>query len=129
MKQISIMSRSDNTVAELTALLSANDLDIRDMSFVSAGNNGVINLRVEDCDTCLALLAANGYDAISDETLLLKLADRPGALAGLSRQISDAGIAIRSLTLVGTQEKEGVVAISTSDNSAVRALYPDTVIN
>lgn len=129
MKQISILTQNDDAVTELTALLSANALDIRDISFSHAGQNAVINLRVDNCDDCLALLAANGYDAVSDETLLLKLADKPGALAGLSRQISDAGIAIRSLTLIGRQEKEGIVAISTSDNDTVRSLYPDTLIN
>lgn len=129
MKQISIMCKDSTAVTELTELLSLNDFDIRDLSFLQLGANAVINLMVDDYDRCLSLLAANAYTAVSDETLLIRLQDRPGALAEVSRKISNENVEIRSLTLVSVVDSDGIVAINTSNNKLVRQLYQEKLIN
>ena len=129
MKQISIICKTPNPVTDITELLSDNGLDIRDMNFRKLGGDGVISLIADDHDKCLAVLNEAGYSALTDETLLISAEDKPGALARLSRTITDQGVDIRSLTLVEIHDAIDIVAISTTDNDKVRRLFKATLLN
>lgn len=129
MNHISIFCKNNNSVTEITTLLSDNGIDIRDLKFQQLDENSILNLVVEEEDKCLALLANHHYCALTDETLLLKAEDKPGMLAKISQQITDLGVDIRSLTLMDLSGDGNVVAISTTDNNKVRELYREQLIN
>ncbi|MGK0499738.1 MAG: hypothetical protein ACJAYG_001380 [Oceanicoccus sp.] len=129
MKQISIICGTANPVTEVTELLSEHNIDIRDLSFQRLGHDSIINLVVDKDDESLALLTSKGYAVVTDETLLLKVENKPGVLAKISRGISDLGVDIRSLTLVDINGGGDVMAISTSDNDKVRKLYGSQLMN
>ncbi len=130
MKQITILCKQDsNPLTEVAELLGNHNVDIRDINYQQIGEQPFLNLITNDNDQSLALLTGAGYLAIADETLLLQQDDRPGALAAISRSVTDAGIQIRSLTLVVQESSHTVVAISTSDNAKVRELFSGRVLN
>ena len=129
MKQISIICKSANPVTEITELLSEKGLDIRDLSYLSLGSDGILSLVADDHDKCLADLTEAGYSALTDETLLMKAEDKPGVLAQLSRSITDHGVDIRSLTLMEIRDSDDIVAISTTDNDKVRELFKENLLN
>jgi len=129
MSQLSIICHSANPLTEVTELLSEHGLDIRNLNFQQLGSDGVLTLVADDYDKCLALLTAQGYSALTDETLLIQAEDRPGVLAQLSRSITDLGVDIRSLSLVQIRDSDDIVAISTTDNDKVRELFKDRLLN
>ena len=129
MKQITIVSNRADAVTEITGLLAAEHIDIRDFNVHQQASRTVIKLFAEDFDACLALLASAGFHAVPDETLLLKVVDRPGELAELSRRIADLGIDIRSLTLLQISQGENVAAVSTNDNDRLRNLFAAQLID
>ncbi len=129
MKQMSIICKGGSPVTEITELLGAHDIDIRDLNFHHQGDDAILNLVADDSDKCWQLLTEHGYAVIADETLLLKVEDKLGMLAKVSRSIADLGVDIRSLTLLNINNGGDVVAVSTSDNDKVRALYGEQVIN
>jgi len=128
-KQISVICHTENPVTEVTELLSAEGLDIRDLNFQQLGQDSLLSVTADDYDKCLAVLAAADYSALSDETVLIRAEDRPGALAKLSRTITDLGVDIRSLSIVNICGADDIVAVSTSDNSTVREHFHEMLLN
>jgi hypothetical protein len=71
-------------------------------------------------DDALECLAAAGYQAVTDDVVLAKIADKAGALAQVSRRLAEANINIRALHHVRRDDGFAVVAISTDDNARAR---------
>lgn len=130
MKLLTIICQStDNPVTRVTELLGEQGIDIRSMDFTERGDQAFLNLAVSDYDQALALLVGAGYQTVSNDIVLLRTEDQPGALAQVSRQITDQGIGIRSLTLMQVDSEGIVCAVATTDNPRVRELFSADVVN
>jgi len=84
---------------------------------------------VDDYDRGLKLLTEEGYNAVSDESVLLRIVDKAGALAEVARAISGHGINTRAITMLQKDGDFTVIAVGTDDNDQVRALFRDTLVN
>lgn len=124
-----ICESSGNPIADITALLSDNGIDIRDIDFQQMGDNAFLSLAVSQHDRSLALLMNAGYQTVSNEIVLLRGEDRPGALAEISRMLMEQGVAIRSLTLMANNAEGALIALATSDNEKVRAIFAGQIVN
>ena len=130
MRQITIVARnSTSLIAEVTGLLGQHNEDIRNMDTYVAGQDAYIKLVVENYDACLRLLTEAGFNAISDDIVLLRIEDRPGALAKVAQKISAVGVTTRAVTMLHSAGGFTVIAVGTDDNERVRDLFPDTLVN
>ena len=130
MKKISVLCRGgNNPVTEITELLGNHGIDIRDINYQEFGAHAVLTLVPDKIDETLSLLASSDYSALSDDTVLIQVEDKPGVLGQISRGISDLGVDIRSLTLMTIGDNTDVVAVSTTDNDKVRMHYAEQLIN
>lgn len=109
-------------LAEITELLAAKELSITSIVAESHGSDGILRLGAERVDEALAVLTAAGYHAVTEDVLLARVEDRPGALAQLSRRLIEAQIDIRGLNMVQRNDGWAVVAIATSDNARARGV-------
>ncbi|HVA27062.1 MAG TPA: ACT domain-containing protein, partial [Candidatus Baltobacteraceae bacterium] len=69
-----------------------------------------------------------GYHAVSDQVILARIEDKPGALAELSRRLADAQINIRALHHVRREAGHALVAVSTDDNDRARQVLGEAVV-
>lgn len=130
MKLLTIICQStENPVTRVAELLGERGIDIRSMDFSERGDQAFLNLAVSDYDQALALLIGAGYQTVSNDIVLLRTEDQPGALAQVSRRITDQGIGIRSLTLMQVDSEGIVCAVATTDNPRVRELFSADVVN
>ncbi|MFK7733134.1 MAG: hypothetical protein AB8B48_16060 [Pseudomonadales bacterium] len=130
MKLLTILSDNiRNPISEVTELLAKHKVDIRDIDFNQMGADSYLSLAVSDYDKGFELLMGAGYQVISNDIVLIRTEDRPGALAEISKKLSENGVAIRSLTLVNAHANDPLVAVATSDNKRVRELYADQAVN
>jgi hypothetical protein len=111
-------------LAEVTELLASKGVSIAYIAAQAYGNDGVIAIDVEDgdADTALGALTAAGCQAVTEDVLLARIKDRPGALADLSRRLLDANLDVRGLNMVQRDEDWAVVAIATNDNERARSI-------
>jgi hypothetical protein len=109
-------------LAEITELLASKNLSITSIVAESHGADGVLHLGAERVDEALAVLTAAGYHAVTEDVLLARVQDRPGALAQLSRRLMEAQLDIRGLNMVQRNDGWAVVAIATSDNARARGV-------
>lgn len=122
-QRITLVSHNrPGVLAEVTELLAGKGISISSIVAEAYGTDGVmhIDLDARDEDAALAALTAGGYHAVTEDVLLARIEDRPGALAQLSRRLSEANLDVRGLNMVQRDDGWAVVAIATSDNARAR---------
>ena len=129
MQRITVVSPNRTGVlAEVTEVLARKNISIDSIAADTIGTQGLIHIDLEHADSAIAALTAAGYQTVAEEVLLARIADRPGAVAELSRRLLDARVDIRALNLVQRNDGWAVIAISTSDNAAARRIIASEAI-
>ncbi|MDE2669085.1 MAG: ACT domain-containing protein [Chloroflexota bacterium] len=132
MKQITVAVQNRvGIIAEITEALARADVNLVAINTERTGETGLVTLSTEehDHDRALHCLVGAGYRAVTDEALLIRLRDEPGALAKVAARFRDAGINIQSLHILDRHEGYATVALNTQDREATAALLtPDEVV-
>ena len=115
-------------LADITALLAANSIDVEDIDGKLVSGSAIISFSVEPYQQCFDLLVDEGYRVVASEHLLVRLPDRPGALAKLSRILSEAHVDIRSIHIISKDEDSNIVALETADYETARELLAEIVV-
>lgn len=130
MRQITVVAKNrKDLIADITGLMGNHDIDIRNMDSHLVGQDAYVKLVVESYDRGLKLLTEAGYNAVSDESVLLRILDKPGALAEIARTISSHGINTRAITMLQQDGEFTVIAVGTDDNDQVRGLFVDSLVS
>ena len=127
MKQIHIVSTNRiGLITELTEALARADINIDSVDAEQVGDNAVIVLNVDQYGPALLCLREfQGLQIVTEDAILVKLKNQPGALAQIARRFTDAGISVRSVRFIQHDEDFALVAISTDRTEAALALVAD----
>ncbi|WP_207063657.1 ACT domain-containing protein [Motiliproteus sp. SC1-56] len=129
-RQMTVVSQDrPGLLVEVTSLLAEAGIDIRDLDSQEVGGQQFLKLICSDYDRGLAVLTAVGFQVIAQETVLIRLEDRPGALAQVARQLAEESVAVRGISLIQQSEGVGLVAISSDNDRRVREIFADALIN
>ena len=85
-------------------------------------------MTVDNTDHALSVLNQAGYKAVSDDALVLRLRDEPGALAGVADSLKQAGVNIQSMHILSRQDGYAMVALTADDRERAQAAIDDSVI-
>lgn len=129
MKQISLVIKDKQGVlAHITELMANANINITDIEAESIGEAAVIVMQVDKYDEALTILRDARYSAISEECLLVRLTDKPGALAHLARRFADAGINIRNIHIMQRDGDNSIAAVSTERSEEAMKLVADILV-
>ncbi len=129
MKQIIVpVPNSPGTLAAITESLAAAGVNIESIDAEAIEANGVIILRVDHYDDALRSLRDAGFRAVTEDALVLRLENRPGALAAIARRLTDSQIAIRSLQILERCGPTSLVTLVIDDPSAAKSLLADVLV-
>ena len=129
MERIVIMARDEvGVLADITATLAQANVNLESINTQVNGEHGTIIISTDDTDRALVALADAGYSAVTDDALLIRLKDEPGALARIAQRFSEAGINIRSVHILDRKDGIATIALSTSpeDRQQAEALVDPT---
>jgi hypothetical protein len=115
-------------LAELTEVLASRHISIDEITVETHEAGAVVRLDVREDGPALEALTDAGYHAVSDQVILARIADKPGALAEISRELADAEINIRSLHHVRREAGHALVAISTDDNWRAKQVLGEVIV-
>ena len=125
MKRITVTVRNEvGVIAGITEALAEAGVNLISISTEAAGETGLVTLATEEADHDRALycLMNAGYRAVTDEVLLIRLRDEPGALAKVAGRFKDAGVNIQSLHILDRHGGYATLALDTRDREAAAAL-------
>ena len=86
-------------------------------------------MTVDQYDIALQALRDTGFNAISEESLLVRLKDEPGALARVAKRFSTADVNIRGIRIISREGGESIAAISTERTDEVLKIVEDILVS
>lgn len=129
MKYILIINKDrKGLVAEISELLGQNNINIDSIDAHSELGFAVIRLFTSNNDKALSLLNESVFKAVSNENILVRIDDKPGALGLVSRTLSENDIDIRGITMIEQNKGFNIVAIVTDQDGKTRKILEHTLV-
>lgn len=129
MKVLTIIEENrPGLLAEITTLLEAAGVDVRDINGETKGNRAVLSLRAQPYRRCYRTLADAGYKVFTADHLVVRIEDQPGALANLSRHLANEQVDIRSIHFIEKDGAHCIVALDTADPYRAGQLLRDILV-
>ncbi len=130
MKQITIVTPAQaGLMAEISDQLGKAGINIETLEAFVVRDWDIVQLTVSDYDRALRVLRDAGYDAITEDAVVINVKDQPGALAKVMRRLNQAGVDMRSMRILHRQAGEAMVAISMDRNDDAMRLIDDLLVN
>jgi hypothetical protein len=83
---------------------------------------------VDHYNRALHALRDAGWYAVTEDAFVIRVKDKPGALARVAKRFKDAGIHVRSIRIIQHEGEWGMVAVSAEPIEEARALVKDKLL-
>ena len=111
-EQIAVfLENKSGRLAEITAILAENAINIRALSVADTADFGILRLIVDKVEMAKAVLRENGFTVGKTEVLAVEVEDKTGGLAKVLKCIKDAGINVEYMYAFVNKTGENAVLI------------------
>ena len=129
MQQITVLVPNHlGIAAEITCALAERQINIIEIDVNAVDDHGVIVLTVDRYDDALKVLRSHGFQAMTHDALLIKLADKSGALAAIAVRLRDANLDLRSMHIIRREQGFALVSLVSSDNAQAAQVLADVLV-
>ncbi len=129
MKRIIITVKNEvGVIAKITEVLANEGINLESIDTEGRGDSGLVIITTEECDRALHALMNAGFRAVTDDALIIKLRDEPGALAKVAARFRDAAVNIQSLHLLNRYGGYATVVMTADDRAKAEALLDSETI-
>lgn len=129
MKRITVVATDrKGLIADLGELLERAGVNINSIDAVDEDGMAYITLDVDRYDDTLALLRDSEFQAVPEEVLVIRIEDKPGGLARVSRRLAESDVGIRAMTMLQRMNGWCAVAVATDDNERARETLSDCLM-
>lgn len=95
------LKNQPGALAALAEALAARGVDLRAIGGGGIGDSGHVIMTTADDDATKAVLDEGGYTYVEGESIIAEVGDRPGGMAGVARDLADAGVNIYGHLFLG----------------------------
>lgn len=129
MKEIVIVTQNRaGLVADISEVLGARNINIESFDAEEIQEMAVVELTVDRYDEALEALRDAGFDAVTEDAVVIRLPDEPGALGRVARRFKEADIDLRSVRIIRRQQGWAMVALATERTDRVMELVKDYLV-
>ena len=128
-EQIAVfLENKSGRLAEITAVLAENNINIRALSVADTADFGILRLIVDNVDAAKKVLKENGCTVGKTNVIAVEVPDRVGGLAGVLKTIETAGLNVEYMYAFVNKSGENAVLIFRFDDidAAIAALQKDS---
>ena len=128
--RIIVMAKDQvGVIADISRVLADEDINVETINAEVMGEEVTVILTADRYDRALYVLNKAGFKAISDDALVLRLPDEPGALATVAGNLKEAGVNIESLHILSRQAGHAMIALKTDNRSeAIAAIGSENIV-
>ena len=116
-------------LAEVTTLLESKGINISSIGGETVEAVAALHLIATPYQDCLKVLSDAGFKVFTNEQIIIRLRDEPGALASVSRQLANDQVDIRSIHFVDRAEDVCVFALVTGNDFRARQLLREVLVS
>jgi hypothetical protein len=109
-------------MARLAEQLAARNVDLRAIGGGGLGETGHFIMTTADDDGARKVLEEGGWTFVEGESLLAEVDDRPGGMARLARELSDAGVNVLGHLFIGRWSDRATFAFVVDDPDKARPI-------
>ena len=109
-------------MARLAEQLAARGVDLRAIGGGGLGEVGHFIMTTADDDAARAVLEDGGWTFLEGESLLAEVDDRPGGMARIARELSDAGVNVLGHLFIGRWSDRATFAFVVDDPDKARPI-------
>lgn len=131
MKKLTVvLLETEGALVRMTAPLAEANINIIDMDAEEIDNIGVAHISVDDADFEAAFhaLRNTGHQVMPVGVLLVKIDDKPGAMAKLAVLLADAKVNVRSMRIVRREDGYSLAAIVPEPIDMAKAVLAENVV-
>ena len=129
MNRITVLAKNEiGVIADISRALADAGINIETISAEGLEERGTITLTTDAQDAALRELTNAGFKAVTDESLVLRLPDEPGALAKVAERFKQAGVNIQSLHILERKAGFTIVALAAEDREKAAKLVDEATL-
>lgn len=126
MKELVIVSKDRvGLLADVSDVLGKSKVNIDSVTADVVGQNAVVRLMVSDAARGKGALEKAGFRPIAGDTLVITLTDQPGELSKVARTLSENGVNVTNVYMLGKEGGKGLVALKVDKMEKARKLLKD----
>ena len=111
-EQIAVfLENKSGRLAEITAILADNDINIRALSVADTADFGILRLIVNDVEKAKSILQDGGFTVGKTDVLAVEVVDKTGGLATVLKCLHSAGINVEYMYAFVNKSGENAVLI------------------
>jgi hypothetical protein len=111
-EQIAVfLENKSGRLAEITAILADNDINIRALSVADTADFGILRLIVDKVEKAKTVLRENGFTVGKTQVIAVEVEDKTGGLASVLQSIKNAGINVEYMYAFVNKTGENAVLI------------------
>jgi hypothetical protein len=130
MKEIVVVTQNRaGLLADISEALAERGINIETIDADELQDTAIIQLTVDRYDEALQSLRNAGFHAVTEDALLVRLKDEPGALAKIAHRFKEANIDLRSVRFIRRQRGYAFVALATDRTEEARALVKEHLVD
>ncbi len=130
MEQLTIMVHNEpGALADVCEVLGKNGVNIKAISAEGLGEAGIIRVITEDQESAKKAIEKVWYKYSVSKVLPIKLVDRPGELAKVSRKLSDNKINIESIYILGKEKGKTEIALKVDNIDKTEKILKKWITN
>ena len=130
MKQITIVAPiQDGLVARIAKVLGAAHINIQSLEAIDVKEFDIVVLTVDRYDEALQKLRDEGFDAVTEDAVVIQIKDEPGSLAKVTQRLYEGEIHVHSIRILHRQAGVAVVAVAMASPQEGIALIQDLLTN
>lgn len=112
-------------LSHMLHVLAMRGINIQQLAGAGAGVAGLVVLTVSDDEAARKALHGAGYTFSEGESLIVRVDDRPGALAEVADVLAAAGVNVHSVLEVGRHRGRVALAFTVDDLAKAQAALGD----
>ncbi len=129
MKQITIISSTkEGLVASISRVLADAQINLDGLDAYDAQEMCVVSLLVDQYDKALQVLRNAGFDAVSDDAMVVCIKDEPGSLARITERLLQASIEVHSIRILQRNMGLAMVALATDRREEALAAIQELLV-
>lgn len=113
---------------DISYILGKENINIENLTASTVGGKAMIAIQVADEYKAISVLKKNNFNVLEQDRIALKLQDKPGELAKVTKLLTANKIALTNLYILSKAEGFAIVALSVDNPIKARKILKEFLI-